>query len=283
MVKADTLGARILIVYVAMKIRAIGAGAVLCSLGALAQAPTFEVASVKHLAADSGQPGSNLIRGGPGTEDPGRIFFASATLKRLLMAAYGAEVDQIAGPGWLDSERYAVDAKLPPGTSRPERLRQMLQALIMERFHAALHHETRVTTGYELTVSRRGAKLTPADPNAPPQPPPGRYTTVRTETGTTRLTFHAFSIANLAAVLGMPLGGLAGNRVASAPVADHTGLTGKYDFTLEFAGYMGPGGAFPSSGPDSPAATGPNLFDAIEDAVRIETGGEESSPRRHRG
>ncbi len=228
-----------------------------------AQAPTFEVASVKHLAADSGQPGSNLIRGGPGTEDPGRIFFASATLKRLLMAAYGVEVDQIAGPGWLDSERYAVDAKLPPGTSR-EQLRQMLQALIMERFHAALHHETRVTTGYELTVSRHGAKLTPADPNAPPQPPPGRYTTVRTETGTTRLTFHAFSIANLAAVLGMPLGGLAGNRVASAPVADHTGLTGKCDFTLEFAGYMGPGGAFPSSGPDSPATTGPNLFDALE-------------------
>jgi len=96
------------------------------------------------------------MRGGPGTEDPGRIFFAGATLKRLLMAAYG------------------VDAKLPPGASR-EQLRQMLQTLIAERFHAVLHRETRVTTGYELTVSRRGAKLTPADPNAPPQPPPGLY------------------------------------------------------------------------------------------------------------
>jgi uncharacterized protein (TIGR03435 family) len=237
-------------------------GTVLCSHSP-AQGPTFEVASVKHLAADSGQPGSNLMRGGPGTQDPGRILFACATLKRLLMAAYGVEVDQIAGPGWLDSERYAVDAKLPPGKSR-EQLRQMLQALIMERFQAALHHETRVTTGYELTVSRRGARLTPADPNAPSQPPPGRYTAVRTEAGTTRLTFHAFSIANLAAVLGMPLGGLAGNRVASVPVADHTGLTGKYDFTLEFAGYMGPGGAFPPSDPDSPPPAGPNLFDAVE-------------------
>lgn len=203
------------------------------------------------------------MRGGPGTEDPGRIFFASATLKRLLMAAYGVEVDQIAGPGWLDSERYAVDAKLPPGTSR-EQLRQMLRTLIAERFHATLHHETRTTTGYELTVSRRGAKLTLADPNAPPLPPPGRYAAVRTEAGTTRLTFHAFSVPSLAGVLGMPLGGLAGNRVAAAPVADHTSLTGKYDFTLEFAGYMGPGGAFPPPNPDLPPTAGPNLFDALE-------------------
>ncbi len=265
MVKPDTLRASFVIMVAAMKIRIIIAGAllwVLCSLSP-AQAPTFDVVSVKHLAPDSGQPGSNLMRGGPGTEDPGRIFFASATLKRLLMAAYGVEVDQIAGPGWLDSERYAVDAKLPAGTSR-EQLRQMLQILITERFHAALHRETRVTTGYELTVSRRGAKLTPADPNAPPPPPPGRYTAVRTETGATRLTFRAFSIANLAGVLGMPLGGLVGNRVASAPVADHTSLNGKYDFTLEFAGYMGPGGAFPPSDPDSRAPAGPNLFDAVE-------------------
>ncbi len=138
---------------------------VLCSLSA-AQAPTFDVVSVKHLAPDSGQPGSNLMRGGPGRRTR-PDFFDSATLKRLLMAAYGVEVDQIAGPGWFDSERYAVDAKLPAGTSR-EQLRQMLQILITERFHAALHRETRVTTGYELTVSRRGAKLTPADPNAPP-------------------------------------------------------------------------------------------------------------------
>jgi uncharacterized protein (TIGR03435 family) len=84
------------------------------------------------------------------------------------------------------------------------------------------------------------------------------------QAGTTRLTFHAFSIPNLAGVLSMPLGVLAGNRMAAAPVADHTGLAGSYDFTLEFAGYMGPGGAFPPSASDSPAPAGPNLFDALE-------------------
>ncbi len=73
----------------------------------------FEVASVKPVAASSGGPGANIMRGGPGTSDPERITFISVTLKRLLMAAYGVEPDQVAGPGWLDSESYAIAAKVP--------------------------------------------------------------------------------------------------------------------------------------------------------------------------
>jgi uncharacterized protein (TIGR03435 family) len=57
---------------------------------------------------------------------------------------------------------------------------------------------------------------------------------------------------------------MVGNRLAAAPVADQTGLTGRYDFTLEFAGLMGPGGAFPASGGDAPVPSGLTLFDAVE-------------------
>jgi uncharacterized protein (TIGR03435 family) len=76
--------------------------------------------------------------------------------------------------------------------------------------------------------------------------------------------FNTFSISDLVGVLGLPLGGLAGNRVAAAVVVDKTGLTGKYDFTLEFAGYMGPGGAFPPAAPDAPNTGGPSLFEALD-------------------
>lgn len=234
-----------------------------------AQEPSFEVASVKHLASDSGAPGSNLMRGGPGTEDPGRITFTSVTVKRLLMVAYGVEVDQISGPGWLDSERYSVDAKLKSGTTR-EQLKVALQNLLVARFQIALHHEKKEFSGYELVAAKRGTRLTPAvegatpahslDGDGFPQAPPGRYAVVRTETGTSRLSFNRFSMSDLAGVLGMPLGGLVGNRVAAATIVDKTGLTEKYDFTLEFAGYMGPGGAFPPS-TDTHA---PNLFEALE-------------------
>lgn len=231
--------------------------------------PAFEVASVKRLASDSGEPGSNLMRGGPGTSDPGRITFSSVTLKRLLMAAYGIEVDQVSGPGWLDVERYSVAANVPSGTNK-EQLKRMLQNLVMERFQMVVHHETKNSIGYELMVAKRGAGVAFGNGHPPPKgegfpdPVPGRYAANRTENGITRLTFNQFSMPALAGVLGMPLGGLAGNRVAAAMVIDKTGLAEKYDFTLEFAGYMGPGGAFPSATPDVPAVNAPDLFSALE-------------------
>jgi uncharacterized protein (TIGR03435 family) len=231
--------------------------------------PAFEVASVKHLAPDSGEPGSNLMRGGPGSADPGRITFPSVTLKRLLMAAYGVEVDQISAPGWLDSERYSVEAKFPPGATR-EQLKVALQTLIAERFHMTLHQERKDFSGYELVAAKRGAKLKPSvegvipahslDGDGFPPAPPGRYAATRTGQGMSRLSFNRYSMADLAGVLGMPLGGLAGNRVAAATIVDKTGFTEKYDFTLEFAGYMGPGGAFPPA----TETNAPNLFEALE-------------------
>jgi uncharacterized protein (TIGR03435 family) len=47
-------------------------------------------------------------------------------------------------------------------------------------------------------------------------------------------------------------------------VADKTGLTGKYDFTLEFQGSMGPGGALPAATADATDGVEPSLFAAIE-------------------
>jgi uncharacterized protein (TIGR03435 family) len=66
------------------------------------------------------------FRGGPGSNDPGRIDYVGVTLKMLLKRAYDVAADQISGPGWIDSERYDIAAKLPPGTDR-EQLRSMLR------------------------------------------------------------------------------------------------------------------------------------------------------------
>ncbi len=233
--------------------------------------PKFEVAAVKRASPDSGEPGSNNMRGGPGTADPGRISFPSVTLTRLLMAAYGVDADQISGPGWLDSERYSVVANVLPGASR-EQLELMLQSLIAERFQAVVHHGTKVITGYVLVAAPRGPKLQASQegiatlprPQGFPQALPGRYAATRTDSGLTRLSFNRYSMSDLARMLGLPLGTVVGNRVASAVIADQTGLTGKYDFTLEFAGFLGPGGAFPPPASDVADISGPSLFVALE-------------------
>jgi uncharacterized protein (TIGR03435 family) len=55
-----------------------------------------------------------------------------------------------------------------------------------------------------------------------------------------------------------------GSSRKKAVVADETGLPGKYDFTLEFQGSMGPGGAFPPATSDVPDVVAPSLFTAVE-------------------
>lgn len=230
--------------------------AVVCCVSSFSFGENFEVSSVKRLDPDSGAPGSNRMRGGPGTDDPGRITFASVTMRRLLSAAYAVDMDRISGPGWLDSERYSVVANVPPGTTQ-EQLKLMLQNLVVERFHAVLHHATKEFSGYELAVAKRGPKLRASAEAA--NTPPARVPATVTEKGLIRLTFNRSSLSDLANLLGsFPLAELAGDRVTPATVVDNTGLTGKYDFTLEFAGSLGPGGANP------PDADGPGLFDALE-------------------
>jgi uncharacterized protein (TIGR03435 family) len=211
---------------------------VVCCLSSVGFGQTFEAASVKRLDPESGAPGSNRMRGGPGTNDPERITFPSVTMTRLLWAAYGLDrLDQISGPGWLDSERYSVVANVPPGTTK-EQLKLMLQSLIAERFHAVLHHATKEFSGYELIAVKRGPKLRASAETA--NAPPGRYVTAVTEKRLTRLTFNRSSLSDLVGALGsFPLAEAAGDRITPAIVVDKTGLTGKYDFILEFAGSMG--------------------------------------------
>ncbi len=228
--------------------------------------PRFEVAAVKSVDPNSGAPGGNVMRGGPGTDDPERITFVSVTMKRLLMVAYRVDENQISGPGWLDSQRYAIVAKVPAGSTR-DQLLMMLQDLLAERFQLTLHHEMKDFPAYELVIAKGGSKLKPAveaDPvTSPAKPPPGRYYAASPEPGVSRLTFNTVSISDLANALGMPLGTMGGNMLTAAHIVDKTGLTGKYSFTLEFAGNMGAGGAFAPLTTDVPEKA-PTLFTALE-------------------
>ena len=161
--------------------------ALLPGLPVLAQPTTFEAASVQATdpkSAPVNRPANAqaTLRGGPGTADPGRISYANVTLESLLILAYGADCkvqedcDQIAGPAWLRSNRYDIDAKMPAGTTS-EQLRTMLQKLLAERFRMTLHHEIRGLPGYELRPAKSGSKLVSRlpRPNWEPAIPRGRW------------------------------------------------------------------------------------------------------------
>src|SRR5947199_8073741 len=97
--------------------------------------PEFEVASVKVAPPRDG-PGPRYAgtRGGPGTDDPGRISYTNLSLKNLLMNAWDMKTYQVTGPSWMELEyRYDIVAKVPEGATK-EQVKLMLLSLLKERF-----------------------------------------------------------------------------------------------------------------------------------------------------
>ena len=231
-----------------------------CAVTALAQTPAFEVASIKPSTPRSVR-GSE---GGPGTPDPTRYRFSSAALLEFIAIAWHVEYFQVAGKVSIDGPRYDIVASVPPGATRAQ-FREMLKAVLIERFHLRYHTETRDFPAYELSVAPNGPKLnapTPAGRDGFPDLPAnksgaisnhslnGRYELVRL-----RAQQQPISILN--AML---------QTSAGRPIVDKTGLTGKYDFTFAFTTDMP--GAPPSAGDDPPVA--PDLFSAIQQQLGLQ-------------
>src|SRR5580704_16362130 len=117
--------------------------------------PSFEAASVKK--AEQRRSGPGPLRGGPGTNSPGQLS-GVASLKALLMRAYEVKSYQIAGPAWMESERYEIDAKIPAGADQRQ-VSLMLQSLLTERFQLAAHRETKVFPIYAMVMGKDGPKF----------------------------------------------------------------------------------------------------------------------------
>jgi uncharacterized protein (TIGR03435 family) len=244
--------------------------------------PAFEVASVKYVGPYDSEKGLSQ-RGGPGTSDPTRITYENVTTLILLVRAYGVDFDQISGPAWLDSIQYTVIANVRAGTAKVE-VPIMWQQLLKQRFHLAVHHEVKDLPRYELAVAKGGPKLRPSagDPGKPapgvrptqgadgfPILPPGArhffYQPIENGVRVTRETFRDYSMQELAQELAWPLGELSWEHVMSVGrIVDKTGLLGKYDFRLEYAGTHSAGGAFAQSGADGQPSGVPDLFDAVQ-------------------
>ena len=105
-----------------------------------------------------------MVRGGAGTSSPERLTYERATIRQLLMAAYGVQRDQIKGPDWAVADAvnggalFDISANVPPGATKAQ-VATMLQNLLKDRFKLSLHHETIQSSGFALVIARRGPKL----------------------------------------------------------------------------------------------------------------------------
>jgi uncharacterized protein (TIGR03435 family) len=250
---------------------------------------TFEVASVKLSGPRRPLGLEGIIRGGPGSNDPERMLYPFLTLRVLLTLAYSVQPDQVSGPSWIDDTRYDIAAKVPPGVTK-QQVNVMLQNLLAERFGLTFHLSSKEFPVYELTIAKIGSKLKetteldlvplrpgdvnpssmPSDRNGFPQLPAGRSgTSGRVVNGVVRQTFRGVPLSTLISLLGVQLGTeTGGNSYAPGRIIDKTGLTGKFDFTLETSAVGGGrvGGALlqtDSFDLQEPSG-GSSLFDALE-------------------
>lgn len=133
----------------------------------IAQTPApleFEVATVKPTVLDMAAMRSGTAHLGTKI-DAGRVDIGTAPLFRLICTAYRLKPYQVAGPDWLKTAMFDVQAKIPAGVST-DKVPEMLQALLADRFGLKLHHESREQPVYALVQAKGGAKLKDSAPAA---------------------------------------------------------------------------------------------------------------------
>ena len=216
----------------------------------------FDVATVKLV--DSTPRSGRFIK----MENPHRFIERDYTLKLLIAAAFELNPRTVSGgPAWVDSDHFDIVA-ITPGDVQPTRAEQMrmLRTLLTERFKLAFHRERKDFAIYAIDVVKSGSRsasgLTPttAAPGDPTIMGPGVVQPQRIV-----LPARNATVLDLASILQ--------RAILDRPVIDRTGLSGHFDFTLEWAPDDSQFGGAVDTPPDTTPAL--PLFQAIEQQLGL--------------
>jgi uncharacterized protein (TIGR03435 family) len=216
-------------------------------------APAFVAADV-HVSAKSRMP--SMAAGGlRGT----RYLVRQATIVDLISLAYDFDNDKIlAGPSWLDTDRFDVSARAPVG-STPEQAQLMLQTLLAERFSLKLHKDSKELPGFVLSLGSGKPKMKPAADASAPRSCQGQMAPPSPDTIPQQVVdCHSMSMDDVARIVGQ----IANNN---GNALNKTGLEGKWDFTIKWT----PPGLLARAGAD-----GISIFDAVDKqlGLKLEAG-----------
>lgn len=160
------------------------------------------------------------------------------------------------GPSWtgvqtdsinLDTKatRFDITAKAEGETPpKIEAFRLMLRTLLEDRFELRVGPEARETRVYGLVIDKGGPKFKESEPGAPgAMMMPGRG-----------------KLKSMGSTLPTLANWFSNSQGVDRPVVDMTGLTGKYDFTLEW------GNPFEKEAGDDPR---PSVFTALQEQLGL--------------
>jgi len=201
---------------------------------ALTAQAAFEVASIRR--STSASSGGSSSRMQPG----GSYAATNMTLQQLIAAAYGIPTARVFdGPGWASTDRYDIVARAA-GSPTTEETARLLQALLRERFKLSARLEQRVLPVYALMLGRAGGEIGPrlwrseVDCTDRRAPVTTGDLTARPVCGIPLLVSKGVSFF-LAGDVPMSTVAQALSGAAGRPVLDRTGLTGRYDISVDWA------------------------------------------------
>ena len=200
-----------------------------------AEGPSFEVASIKT----SPEVGTKISL----ARDPGGgVTATNVQLENLILLTYHVQRYQLkGGPGWIHTDRFDVIAKAPAGVP-PDQTWAMMETLLADRFHLAVHWDTVEMPVFLLTPAKAGLKIQPA--SRPRVDPDGFFQSGR---GWIRLRMAALD--QLAFAL---------SDVLNRCVLDRSGTNDNFDLRLEWP-------------PESPE--GPNVMAALQEQLGLKLEG----------
>lgn len=201
--------------------------------------PSFEVATIKPTDPSDTSRGFHL--------SGRRIFIENEDLNTIISVAYAIHKEQIVdAPTWFGKDRY--DIKGTPdvaGVPSLHQLQEMIQRLLADRFQLKFNREKRELSVYAIRVAKGGPKIARStrDPESLPD-----------QTGNGRGTMRFTNVSMSDFTLGM-------QEFLEKPVVDRTGLTGRFDFLLNWT----PDNSQNADDPNAP----PGIFTAVQEQLGL--------------
>lgn len=245
----------------------------------------FDVASVKASRPDAPHESNfPLNAGAMYTPNRGRFYATNFPLVTYIVFAYdllGNQIQALAPqlPRWATTDGFDIEARASGNTTK-DQMRLMMRSLLADRFKFAIHTEAREVPVLAFTLAKAG-KLGPqlrphpadascqTDPSAAAGVPdaffekiPGGFPAIcngilgvpPSVPGRSRLGGRNVTIAFMADMFSQ--------RVSPGrPMIDATGLTGTFDFLIEFV----PDSLTPAVPPDD----GPTFQEALQDQLGL--------------
>ncbi len=214
---------------------------------------SFDVASIRPTKEGEFTPPNFPLSSDDSYPPNGGVFTADFSVETYIEFAYklwlSAEQRKtmLANlPKWVSSDRYEIHAKAE-GNPTKDQMRLMVQSLLAERFKLAVHFENQEVPVLAMTLikpGKLGPKLTPhvdiCDYDAPPPgkeammsdvfPPPCSGGSFMAQPRPN----HEVIMGSRGATMAMIANSLPSIARLGRPVVDQTGLSGRYDFSVQW-------------------------------------------------